>query len=225
MQQERTTEKAGREKIYCPFCNGVVRKFSWGYACSNRKYKDPDTCQFFVARKIAGVEILDDDIRELISKGRTKDKSFISKKTGKKYRAHLTINEKREIVIEFATKPTKFKCPVCGSPIVKIQKGYKCSSEECGFILWEKIAGKKIPQEQCEKLLKTGKTDVMNDFLSSKESSKCRSFAAMLVVKPDGRIGFAFARHSDSILYKPVHPTRVIEESGDYDKCIQKQTE
>ncbi|MGU5057658.1 topoisomerase C-terminal repeat-containing protein, partial [Escherichia coli] len=53
-------------------------------------------------------------------------------------------------------------CPSCGKQIVIRPKGYFCTG--CEFKIWSEFSGKKITQAQAEKLLKSGKTDLIKGF-------------------------------------------------------------
>ncbi|WP_262251271.1 topoisomerase C-terminal repeat-containing protein, partial [Escherichia coli] len=53
-------------------------------------------------------------------------------------------------------------CPTCGKQIIIRQKGYFCTG--CEFKIWSEFSGKKITQAQAEKLVKSGKTDLIKGF-------------------------------------------------------------
>lgn len=74
-------------------------------------------------------------------------------------------------------------CPKCGRKVVGYPKSYSCSSgkDGCGFVIWKTIAGKAISQAQAEKLLISGKTDLIKGF-GSKSGKK---FNARLKLNPD----------------------------------------
>lgn len=63
-------------------------------------------------------------------------------------------------------RETVGKCPKCGANVIAFQKGYGCESgrEKCGFGLAKKICGKTIPSAQVEKLLASGRTDIIEGF-------------------------------------------------------------
>ena len=83
----------------------------------------------------------------------------------------------RKICAEYSTidensplrqqRETVGKCPKCGSNIIVYPNGYGCEQgkDKCGFGLAKKICGKTIPVSQVEKLLTSGKTDVMDGFI------------------------------------------------------------
>lgn len=59
-------------------------------------------------------------------------------------------------------------CPVCGRPVLEGQRGYGCSGwrDGCQFVIWKRIAGMKISENQAKKLLREGKTAVLKGFKS-----------------------------------------------------------
>jgi DNA topoisomerase-3 len=58
----------------------------------------------------------------------------------------------------------------------------------CDFRSGRMILQQPIEREQMKKLLATGRTDLLNGFISKKG----RRFKAFLVKNPDGKIGFEF---------------------------------
>ncbi|WP_066639812.1 DNA topoisomerase III [Desulfolucanica intricata] len=81
------------------------------------------------------------------------------------------------------------KCPLCGMAVVEYQRSYGCSGfrQGCQFVIWKKIAGKKITINQARILLEKGNTKKLKGF-SSKSGKK---FEAALVLK-DGKVVFDF---------------------------------
>ena len=147
-----------------------------------------------IAATIAGAKITDTDIKCLIKNGTTKQKTFTSKKTDppKKYKACIVLKNDKTVGMEFPKKTTDMTCPVCGNSIQLIKGGYKCSSKSCGFIVWEKIAGKRLNEGQIRSLIENGETEKISGFKSSKEKAKNKTFSAKLKLKPDGTIKFEF---------------------------------
>lgn len=65
-------------------------------------------------------------------------------------------------------------CPKCGKKVISYPKSYSCESgkDGCGFVIWKSIAGKSVSPTQAEKLLSSGRTDVMKGFVGSKTGKK-----------------------------------------------------
>jgi DNA topoisomerase III len=66
------------------------------------------------------------------------------------------------------------RCPVCGSPVIEMEKGYACSAgrEKCGFIFWKdslkRFGGKKLTAKQATVLLE--RKDIVLKGLKSKST-------------------------------------------------------
>lgn len=77
------------------------------------------------------------------------------------------------------------KCPECGADIFEQKMTYTCSPAEgeewktknCNFVIWKKISGKKISVAVAKKICSTGKSNLIDGFLSKAE----KTFKAHLV--------------------------------------------
>ena len=91
-------------------------------------------------------------------------------------------------------------CPVCKKGQVYIlDRAYACenavaSPKTCSFRVSKTILHREIPSEQVQKLITTGKTDLLPRFVSKKG----RPFSAHLKLK-DGKVGFEFAEKTPRI--------------------------
>ncbi|HDH8711888.1 TPA: DNA topoisomerase 3 [Salmonella enterica subsp. enterica serovar Enteritidis] len=96
-----------------------------------------------------------------------------------------------EMKIEPAAPAGQFQhldspCPSCGKHIVIRPKGYFCTG--CEFKIWSEFSGKKITQAQAEKLIKSGKTDLIKGF--KKKSGGTYDTVLVLEDKKTGKLGF-----------------------------------
>ncbi|EQA2089898.1 topoisomerase C-terminal repeat-containing protein, partial [Escherichia coli] len=96
-----------------------------------------------------------------------------------------------EMKIEPAAPAGQFQrldspCPSCGKHIVIRPKGYFCTG--CEFKIWSEFSGKKITQAQAEKLVKSGKTDLIKGF--KKKSGGTYDTVLVLEDKKTGKLGF-----------------------------------
>ena len=74
--------------------------------------------------------------------------------------------------------------------MIFFEKGMRCSKEnKCNFILWNRFAGKSLPQDQMIKLLTAKKTDIISDFISKKNGKK---FSARIILNNRGRFKLEF---------------------------------
>ncbi|CSR97168.1 DNA topoisomerase 3 [Shigella sonnei] len=77
-------------------------------------------------------------------------------------------------------------CPSCGKQIVIRSKSYSCTG--CEFKIWNEFSGKKITQAQAEKLIKSGKTDLIKGF--KKKSGGTYDAVLVLEDKKTGKLDF-----------------------------------
>ncbi len=138
---------------------------------------------------------------------------FISRK-GRPFKAFLVLTDKKDVGFEFEKRDPKAKkerkpkeqapkidftgrepvgeCPVCGGKIYETDTAYICEHSQadrkpCKFKLSKTILGRDIPKQQAQKLLTTGKTDLLEGFISKRG----RPFSAFLKLE-DGKVAFEF---------------------------------
>ncbi|MBR2190046.1 MAG: DNA topoisomerase 3 [Eubacterium sp.] len=80
------------------------------------------------------------------------------------------------------------KCPFCGSDYIELKKLYKCVNEDCGSLVWKNMASKNIGKTIVKKLLKNGRADNIDGFISKKGSK----FSASICFDKDRKIKFDF---------------------------------
>ncbi|MBQ7614253.1 MAG: topoisomerase C-terminal repeat-containing protein [Butyrivibrio sp.] len=189
--------------VKCPVCGGEMTTTSFGYGCSNY-FDDKIKCGFSIG-KVAGKDLTEDEVKALITEGKTGLLSGFSSKKKNSFSATLLLNKdengKYTIAFNFDEVPDEYlenvKCPVCGGRIVKTPFGYACENRKnaespeksCYFNIGE-IAGKKLTQEQVETLLNGGETDVIKGFKSKSKTA----FSAKLLLKKneEGKTEVAF---------------------------------
>ncbi|HYV26550.1 MAG TPA: DNA topoisomerase III [Candidatus Eisenbacteria bacterium] len=110
-------------------------------------------------------------------------------KTGSAAKAPKAATEK----IDFTGQEPLGKCPHCGGRVFETEKNYLCekSQEEkkpCKFRSGKTILQQPVDRTQMVKLLTTGRTDLLDKFISKAG----RPFSAYLTVGDDGKVGFEF---------------------------------
>src|SRR5437660_4990409 len=205
---------SGKEPLgKCPKCGGRVFELGMSYLCENSVGPNK-TCDFRAGKVILQQPVDHDQMTKLLKTGKTDFlPRFISRKGGP-FKACLVQTDKKDVGFEFEKREPKAKkerkprepvpkidftghqqigeCPVCGGKIFETEKSYICERSQadrkpCKFKLSKTILGKDIPREQAEKLLTTGKTDLIDGFISKRG----RPFAAHLKLE-DGKVGFEF---------------------------------
>ena len=82
----------------CPLCGGSVLPGKKNYYCSNYKEKE---CGFIVWKTIAGKEVSEEHVKQLLEKGKTSLMKGFAKKAGGTFDAYLVLDETGEVKFEF----------------------------------------------------------------------------------------------------------------------------
>jgi DNA topoisomerase-3 len=95
--------------------------------------------------------------------------------------------------IDFTGKTPMGQCPKCEGRIFETEAGYICENSQaekkpCKFKIGKTILQQPIEPAQAARLLSTGKTDLLTNFISKAG----RPFSAYLVVDDLGKVGFDF---------------------------------
>lgn len=85
----------------CPVCGGSILSGKKNYYCSNYKEKD---CPFVVWKVIAGKELSDSQVKQLLEKGKTSLIKGFAKKAGGTFDAKLVLSDEGEVKFEFPKK-------------------------------------------------------------------------------------------------------------------------
>ena len=161
----------------CPVCKKTMRKIKTGYGCSG--YPD---CHFFIG-EIAHKELSHAQAKDLVEKGRTTMITGFISKNGKKFSARLVLNNGKisfDYPDRFADgKKTNLICPVCGSPLIKNEWGFRCSQQGCQFGVGM-ICGKKLTENQVKELLNKERLGPLT--FKKKDGSH---FDAVLILEPE----------------------------------------
>ena len=209
---------AAKKKIeaVCPVCGGEMETTPFGYGCSNYK-KDGSGCKFSIGT-IAGRDLAEEEVVELLTKGHTEVLSGFISKSRKRFSAALVLEKDEEgkvsINFDFSKNEHEIlegvKCPVCGSDMEITSFGYSCvkhrnDPESCYFSIG-KIAGKSLGVDDLTDLLQKGETEVLKGFTAKNK----KKFSAALCLKTgeDGRktVEFDFSKNEAEILEDVVCP-------------------
>lgn len=209
---------AAKKKIeaVCPVCGGEMETTPFGYGCSNYK-KDGSGCKFSIGT-IAGRDLTEEEVVELLTKGHTEVLSGFISKSRKRFSAALVLEKDEEgkasVNFDFSKNEPEIlegvKCPVCGSDMEITSFGYSCvkhrnDPESCYFSIG-KIAGKSLGVDDLTDLLQKGETEVLKGFTAKNK----KKFSAALCLKTgeDGRktVEFDFSKNEAEILEDVVCP-------------------
>jgi DNA topoisomerase-3 len=190
----------GTLKVPCPKCGGEVHENYKKFQCQK--------CDFSLWKIVASRQLEIHEVEQLIEKGQVGPLQGFRSKLGRPFSAviKLTPELKPEFdfgqdrldvngavtEVDFTGQEPLGKCPKCGQRVFDTPMAYACeksvgAARTCDFRSGKIILQRQIEREQMQKLLATGKTDLLEKFISKKG----RPFKAFLVVK-DGRVSFEF---------------------------------
>ena len=161
--------------VPCPICGAELETTPFGYGCSNYK-KDGTGCKFSLGQ-IAGRDLSEEELKALITNGRTEVLQGFVSKSKKKFSGALVLQKDDEgkININFDFSENKpeimegLLCPSCGGAIVKTPFGYACENRNrdvegaCTFSIG-KMAEKDLNPTQVKELLTNGITSTIRGF-------------------------------------------------------------
>jgi DNA topoisomerase-3 len=208
----------GKEPVGpCPKCKSNVYENGMNYVCE-KAVGAARTCDFRSGAIILQQPIERAQMAKLLTTGRTDLlQKFVSKKTGRAFKAFLVVGKESKIAFEFEKREPKAKggakgktkeplapldftgqeplgkCPKCGGQVFEGPNDYVCersqaATKPCKFKTGKVILQQTIDRTQMAKMLATGKTDLLDKFISKAG----RPFPAYLVMDESGKATFEF---------------------------------
>jgi DNA topoisomerase-3 len=187
-------------EVKCPKCGGGP--FDEDY----RTFKCR-SCGLMVWKTMAGRLFDRSEVEKLLRERRIGPLEGFRSKMGRKFAAPVKLGDdfKQEfdfgenghdapVQIDAAKHEALGTCPVCHKgQVYVLDRAYACENavaakKSCTFRVSKTILHREIPKEQVQKLMTTGKTDLLQKFVSKKG----RPFAAHLKLE-HGKVGFEFA--------------------------------
>ena len=184
----------------CPKCGGTVQENYRKFQCQS--------CDFSLWKVISGREWAPEEVGELVTKRYIGPLTGFRSRLGKPFSAGVRLSDEFRTEFDFGhpspgdarSEPPDFSgqqtlgaCPKCGSRVFEHGVAYVCEKSAapapaCDFRSGKIILQQPIERAQMQKLLATGRTDLLTRFISRKG----RPFKAYLVKTPGGTIGFEF---------------------------------
>ena len=188
----------GAITVPCPKCGGEIHENYKKFQCMK--------CDFGFWKIIAGRQLEAVEAETLISKRDVGPLDGFRSRLGRAFSANLILN--KDLVIEFSwgdgagddAEPPDFSgmeslgpCPKCKSNVYEMPNSYACeksfgTAKTCDFRSGRTILKRPIAREEMVTLLQTGKSPLLQKFISKKG----RPFSAFLARQADGKIGFEF---------------------------------
>ena len=202
----------------CPNCGGVIKENYRRYACTGAQGSS-EGCGFSFGKTPAGRTFELQEVEQFLRDRRIGPLDGFRSKAGWPFTAEMVIKfdeENKNYKLEFdfgdddaaqtgelvdlsASEPLG-ACPKCGAAVREHGKNYVCEKSvptsaqptpSCDFKSGQIILQQPIERAQMQKLLATGKTDMLDKFVSSRTR---RAFKAMLAWDAEaGKVNFEFA--------------------------------
>jgi DNA topoisomerase-3 len=183
----------------CPKCGAVVKENYRRYACTS--------CDFSIGKHPGGRTFEPVEVETLITDKRIGPMQGFISKMGRPFAAILKLDPDSKLEFDFgqrdeeSNEPVDFSghaplgaCPKCSAQVFEHGMSYICEKSvgperNCDFRSGKVILQQEISAEQMSKLLTTGKTDLLEGFVSSRTN---RKFKAYLARGESGKVSFEF---------------------------------
>ena len=201
----------------CPNCGGVIKENYRRYTCVG-KHGD-DGCGFSFGKSPAGRTFEPDEVEQFLRDKKIGPLEGFRSKAGWPFTAEMVIkfdeetkNFKLEFdfgddkngetgeIVDFGPQESLGPCPICQARVFELGKNYVCEKSvpteaqptpSCTFKTGQVILQQPIEREQMHKLLESGKTDLLDKFVSMRTR---RPFKAMLAWDATAaKVNFEFA--------------------------------
>jgi len=202
----------------CPNCGGVMKENYRRYACTGADGRG-EGCGFSFGKTPAGRTFELAEVEQFLRDRKIGPLDGFRSKAGWPFSAEMTLkfdeeakNYKLEFdfgddknldtgeIVDFGEQPSLGPCPKCAAGVYELGKNYVCEKSvptlaqptpSCDFKTGQVILQQPIEREQMAKLLASGKTDLLDKFVSMRTR---RAFKAHLVWdKEAGKVNFEFA--------------------------------
>ncbi len=189
-------------KVPCPKCGGVINETYRRFQCAS--------CDFAVWKILAGRQFEVSEMEDLIEKRLIGPLDEFRSNKGRPFSTMVKLSPEFKLEFDFGPggassdngEPVDFsgqeplgKCPKCGARIFEHGPSYVCekavgAERTCDFRSGKLILKQPVDRAQMAKLLVSGRTDLLQGFVSKKG----RRFRAFLVVNADRNVGFEFTK-------------------------------
>ncbi len=202
-------------KTPCPQCGGVVKENYRRFTCTG-KTGDAEGCGFSIGKIPGGRSFELPEVEEFLANKKIGPLEGFRSKAGWPFTAELRLVFDDEIKnwklefdfgedakkegesgepIDFSAQESLGHCPKCQGRVFEHGTSYVCEHAvgahvTCDFKSGKIILQQPVAREQMSKLLSTGKTDLLENFVSNKTRRKFKAFLAF--DKKEGKVSFEF---------------------------------
>jgi len=202
----------------CPNCGGVVKENYRRYACTGAD-GNSEGCGFSFGKSPAGRTFEPEEAETLLRDKKIGPLEGFRSKAGWPFVAEIVIkfneedknwklefdfgddkkNEETGELVDFTGSELLGACPKCGAAVHEHGSNYVCSkavptaeqpTPSCDFKSGKIILQQPVAREQMSKLLETGKTDLLDKFVSMRTRRAFKAFLAW--DKEAGKVNFEF---------------------------------
>jgi DNA topoisomerase-3 len=197
----------------CPKCSkGPFRETFKAYECPNPE------CKLVIWKNMAGRELERTEVQNLLKEGRVGPLEGFRSKLGRVFSAVVMLGEEGKQKFDFENDNSQEnseelspvnpdplgQCRTCQEGrVFETANSFVCDQhpkKKCAFKMGKVILQREVPRPQVSKLLETGKTDLLQKFISARTK---RSFSAHLVLGENGKVGFEFEPRPKKAPRKP----------------------
>ena len=175
----------GELKTPCPKCGNVVKENYRRFSCSNAE------CDFDFGKAMGGRFFELEEADELLTERTIGPLQGFRSKMGRPFAAIIKVTDEHKVEFDFGNDEEEEapdftdqepigKCLACGGNVYEHGMNYMCEKtpeKKCKFRSGKVILQREMSREELAKLLETGKTDLLEKFISKKG----RPFKAYLV--------------------------------------------
>ena len=202
-------------KTPCPNCGGVVKENYRRFTCTGADGAS-EGCGFSIGKIPGGRSFELDEVEEFLANKRIGPLEGFRSKAGWPFTAELKLTFDDEIrnwklefdfgedakkdgesgePVDFSDQQSLGPCPKCQGHVYEHGANYVCEHSvgakvTCDFKTGKIILQQPVIREQMTKLLETGKTDLLENFVSNKTRRKFKAFLAF--DKKEGKVSFEF---------------------------------
>ena len=188
--------------VPCPRCAGVVKENYRRFACT--------ACEWSITKSPSSRLLEPAEAEALIRERSIGPLQGFRSKLGRPFAAMLRLAEpdwklefdfgqsdadaEGEEPVDFSGQEAVGPCPRCGAQVFEHGMSYVCEKSvglgrTCDFRSGKVILQQPVERAQMMRLLSTGRTELLDGFVSSRTR---RRFKAYLARQPDGKVGFEF---------------------------------
>jgi DNA topoisomerase-3 len=201
--------------VPCPNCGGVVKENYRRYACTGPSPADGEGCGFSITKIPAGRAFEVAEAEAFLRDKRIGPLEGFRSKAGWPFTAELQLVRDEELgnwklefdfgedataaegdgePVDFSGHTSLGACPKCKGHVYEHGANYACEHTTgvatCDFKSGKIILQQPVPPEEMTRLLNTGKTALLENFVSNKTRRKFKAFLAWDAKA--GKVGFEF---------------------------------